>query len=826
MFDVCIGEEERQRFLRSGLGAVQDAFAHIDSSKGEGGAEDKARITAAILRHIPGGFKGLDALLFAAMRDVLLRLRQEAAAEAQAAAGGALTTAEAVGAAFATVEQLKQQGRLEEAAALWLEVIAGYEALEGGPTGENTLAAKMKYAIVLNNQGKLEEAGMLYLEVIEGETAALGANHASTLLTKGNYAIVLQQQGNLEEAARIYWEAIEGFTAALGANHATTLLNKGGYAIVLKKQGKLEEAERVYREVIEGQTAALGAGHTSTLSTKYNLGNLLLNAGDMARARALLEEAAAGRAAALGEDHQDTQLARRRLARCVREERLVAPLVAAGIYSAASPWAKCGEGALAHKQTLELRAETPAGGLCADKSEGPTIGNKLLKAGRVDAAADIFAAALVNMSDASTQGSLALVRTVQGRFEEAQDLFAEAVKEMRDGELNSFTVLRSACRAAAVRQAGDEEEGTEETLRSALEFCNGRVWLGAEHPFTKWCAEELATDPLGELGDALTTTTDGDCPGRMEPPPPSAGYETSIGYGHLTGRIDASNNSVPVHLIPGPGAQPAVLLVLHDWRGWRDPAARALAARLAAEGYTTCIPDLFAGEAYVESGEAEEPAVAVDAAREELRSAARAGDMAAAMELASLIDMSDEPSADADLPDAAAERWAAERGLDAPRLLSALAQALQEGGAPALGAVGLGRWGGEQAVRLAARGGVLSAAVALGAGGTAPAALAELAAPALLIFAQGGADGRAAAALLEALPLLERGRAAFEERGGLAAAAAPAHAEVELLALSEGAVGDGPRFYAPGAEGGDDQPDEAVAQRVGEFFAEHIGELL
>ena len=61
---------------------------------------------------------------------------------------------------------------------------------------------------------------------------------------------------------------IAGQTAALGANHASTLGTKGNYAIVLKQQGKLEEADRVYREVIVGKTAAPGAGHTSTLRTK------------------------------------------------------------------------------------------------------------------------------------------------------------------------------------------------------------------------------------------------------------------------------------------------------------------------------------------------------------------------------------------------------------------------------------------------------------------------------------------------------------------------------------------------------------------------------
>ena len=128
-FDVCVGEEERLRFVSSGVNAVQDAFAGIDSSKAEGGAEDKAKITAAILANVDGGFLGLDTVVQAAMRDVLLRLLQEEAADSRARAGGKLATHEAVTEAFAVASQLNDQGKLEEAAALWLEVIEGSELL-------------------------------------------------------------------------------------------------------------------------------------------------------------------------------------------------------------------------------------------------------------------------------------------------------------------------------------------------------------------------------------------------------------------------------------------------------------------------------------------------------------------------------------------------------------------------------------------------------------------------------------------------------------------------------------------------------------------------
>jgi len=105
-----------------------------------------------------------------------------------------LATAEAVGASFDAAEQLYQQGRLEESAALWPEVIASYEALEGGSTGMGSLPAKGNYALVLSDQGKLEEAAKLYREMDDVLTASLGAGHWQTLMAKSGYAIVLQNQ--------------------------------------------------------------------------------------------------------------------------------------------------------------------------------------------------------------------------------------------------------------------------------------------------------------------------------------------------------------------------------------------------------------------------------------------------------------------------------------------------------------------------------------------------------------------------------------------------------------------------------------------------------
>ena len=235
-----------------------------------------------------------------------------------AAAGGTLATDEAVSAAFDAATQLEDQGRLQEAAAMWPEVIAGYELLDG-LTGENTLVAKSNYADLLRQQGRLEEAGTLYLTVIEGETVALGDNHAITLGTKNNYAIVLRKQGKLDEAEQIFLEVIEGFTATLGTNHADTLTTKANYAHLLKEQGKLEEAGRQRLEVIAGFTATLGANHASTLASKNNYANVLQKQGKLDEAERVYLQVIEGFTATLGASHASTLTTKRSYARLLME---------------------------------------------------------------------------------------------------------------------------------------------------------------------------------------------------------------------------------------------------------------------------------------------------------------------------------------------------------------------------------------------------------------------------------------------------------------------------------------------------------------------------
>ena len=74
---------------------------------------------------------------------------------------------------------------------------------------------------MLKQQGKLEEAERIYLEVIENQTAALGASHTDTLSTKYNLGLLLDA-GDRARARPLLEEAAADWAAALGEEHEDT----------------------------------------------------------------------------------------------------------------------------------------------------------------------------------------------------------------------------------------------------------------------------------------------------------------------------------------------------------------------------------------------------------------------------------------------------------------------------------------------------------------------------------------------------------------------------------------------------------------------------
>ena len=122
-----MGTAEQDRFLAALVGnrdAISAALARIDSAKAQvSSPADKLRIDAAILRDVPGGFAGLNGIVFDEIRPKFLAYCR-ARAEAVRAAAGGLTTKAALDAAAVTADVLDSMGDHAQAAEIFAEVLA------------------------------------------------------------------------------------------------------------------------------------------------------------------------------------------------------------------------------------------------------------------------------------------------------------------------------------------------------------------------------------------------------------------------------------------------------------------------------------------------------------------------------------------------------------------------------------------------------------------------------------------------------------------------------------------------------------------------------
>ena len=126
-----------------------------------------------------------------------------------------------------------EQGQLDEALALYLEIMPYYKR-KGGVYLGSTYG---NMANVYQGQGKLDLALEYYAKALEIRVAALGEKHPSVGETYNNIGLVYQDQGKLDLALEYYAKALEIYIAALGEKHPSVGQTYGNMAIVYQDQG-------------------------------------------------------------------------------------------------------------------------------------------------------------------------------------------------------------------------------------------------------------------------------------------------------------------------------------------------------------------------------------------------------------------------------------------------------------------------------------------------------------------------------------------------------------------------------------------------------------
>jgi tetratricopeptide (TPR) repeat protein len=199
----------------------------------------------------------------------------------------------------------KDQGKLQEAEAMYQQALTGYEKALG-PDHTSTLDSVHNLGILYKDQGKLQKAEAMYQRALTGKEKALGPDHTSTLDSVHCLGILYRNQGKLQEAEVMYQRALTGTEKALGSDHTSTLDSVHNLGNLYRDQGKLQEAEAMYQRALTGRKKALGPDHTSTLRSVHCLGILYSDQGKMQEAEAMYQRALTGYEKALGPDHHLT----------------------------------------------------------------------------------------------------------------------------------------------------------------------------------------------------------------------------------------------------------------------------------------------------------------------------------------------------------------------------------------------------------------------------------------------------------------------------------------------------------------------------------------
>ena len=211
------------------------------------------------------------------------------------------------------------QGKLEEAESLFLEALVGRrETL--GDRRPDTLLSITNLAGVLNDQGKLGQAEPLYLEALAARRETLGDLDQDTLCSIINLATLLSAQGKLGEAQPLYLEALAAYMETSGDRRPDTLRSINALAVWLRDQGKLDEARPLFLRALSAQRETLGHRHPSTLTSMNDLATLLRDEGDRDEAEPLFTEALTARRATLGDRHPATLTSLNDLATLLRSQ--------------------------------------------------------------------------------------------------------------------------------------------------------------------------------------------------------------------------------------------------------------------------------------------------------------------------------------------------------------------------------------------------------------------------------------------------------------------------------------------------------------------------
>ncbi len=209
-----------------------------------------------------------------------------------------------------------RQEKLDQAEARHREALAIYRATlaEDHPRLATTLANLAQVAGAL---GDYKTAEQMYREIVPIYRARLGEEHEHVGTMLHNIAMCRARRHDYAGAVVEYRAALAIYRKALGENHPDVGVILHSLARALQAQGESAEAEATLRQALAIQRQALPAPHPDIANTLSTLGDLTLEQGAPAKAEPLFREAIEMLHATLPAGHSWTAQAEIKLGACL-----------------------------------------------------------------------------------------------------------------------------------------------------------------------------------------------------------------------------------------------------------------------------------------------------------------------------------------------------------------------------------------------------------------------------------------------------------------------------------------------------------------------------
>ena len=395
--------------------------------------------------------------------------------------------------AIGTVASLRQQGKHAEAVKL-AELVLTVRRELLGDAHPDTAAAQNSLANVYQAQGRLTDAEPLFRDALGAWKKAFGDAHPITAMGQANLAGLCKAQGRLSDAEPLYKSALAVFRKAHGDAHPATATVMNNLALLYTTQGRYADAEPLLRDALAVKRKTLGDAHPDTASGINSLAQLYSDQGRYADAEPLYRAALTARRKSLGDAHPATANSLNNLAAMYYQQ---------GRLADAEPLFE--EALAVYRKVLGDAHPTTANTL-------NNLASVYSEQGRYADAEPLFKVALATnrktFGDAHPAAAACMVNlgwlySDQGRYADAEPLFKDALairrKAFGDAHPDTATSLNG---LAGLYKAQGRYADAEPLVRAALDAT--RKTFGDAHPTTARSRTNLAVlyRDQGRLADA------------------------------------------------------------------------------------------------------------------------------------------------------------------------------------------------------------------------------------------------------------------------------------------------------------------------------------